>query len=189
MEALRNRTALRGTMVIAVAALGAFVFAAKAEAVGTNIVPNPSFERLCCWLDGDPAGPDSISRVPSGYNGIAAHAGSYFERVRTEQHTVGAVDTGIVSKAFPVAEVQYRYSAWIHAPVGTTIRVGIDFFASNGSLQERAVHFTPGTGAWQHVTFDVSAPLNPATAQVFAYQGKTAEPITFYTDLFTLRPL
>ena len=53
----------------------------------------------------------TISRVPSGYNGIAAHAGSYFERVRTEQHTVGAVDTGIVSKAFPVAEVQYRYSA------------------------------------------------------------------------------
>jgi hypothetical protein len=189
LAALRNRTALRGTMVIAVAALGAFVFAAKAEALGTNIVANPSFERLCCWLDGDPAGPDSISRVPSGYNGIAAHAGSYFERVRTEWHTVGAVDTGIVSKAFPITDVQYRYSAWIHAPVGATIGVGIDFIASEGGVQERDVHFIPGTGAWQHVAYNVGPPLNPATAQVWAYQRKTTAPITFYTDLFTLKPL
>ncbi len=141
---------------------------------GTELLPNPGAEAgVNAWKPNSA----TITRATT-----PVHSGSGSVKVVTP----GTITTEGTYQITPTASVQpsktYRASAWVNAPSGAQLKLGVEWLSSTGALVDLQQTYFTGTGGWTPVTLDAVAPTSSDHIAYFLYTGDVKQPLTFNVD-------
>jgi glucose/arabinose dehydrogenase len=148
---------------------------------GVELLPNPGAEaNVTGWRQNSATVTRATTPVHSGTGSVKVVTANTLTTEGTYQFTAnGSITPGTT----------YRTSAWVNAPSGAKLKLGVEWINSSGGFVNLTQSSFTGTGGWAQQTFDAVAPAGSDHVAYYIYTDGVKQALTFNIDDASMQSL